>query len=273
MGKLKYTFKNDVLFKLLFVRNPGLLKRLVAALLAIPPESIAKLEVTNSELPPEVVDEKFCRLDINMYVDGRLVDLEIQVDDEGDYPERTLHYWAREYSGALAAGSRGYAALPCTIVVSIVAFKMFDCAEFHSEFRPLEVTRGTLLTDRMCLHYFELQKVPDITGADNELKFWLALFKARTEADLKKIEEMGGPIMEQAICAYRQVTATDEFKAIVRTRERTKANEISALSNARRRGRLEADEKWQGVVAEKDSAIAKKDAIIADLMAKLGMRA
>ena len=38
--KLEYTFKSDVLFKMLFVRYPDLLKRLVAVLLSIPLESI-----------------------------------------------------------------------------------------------------------------------------------------------------------------------------------------------------------------------------------------
>ena len=33
--KLEYTFKNDTLFKMLFVKYPDLLKRLIAALLAM----------------------------------------------------------------------------------------------------------------------------------------------------------------------------------------------------------------------------------------------
>ena len=33
---LEYTFKSDVLFKMLFVKYPDLLKRLVAVLLGIP---------------------------------------------------------------------------------------------------------------------------------------------------------------------------------------------------------------------------------------------
>ena len=41
MAKLKYTFKTDTLFKMLFVRHPELLKRLAAELLGIRFESIA----------------------------------------------------------------------------------------------------------------------------------------------------------------------------------------------------------------------------------------
>jgi len=40
--ELKYTFKTDTLFKLLFVRHPDLLKRLIALLLDIPLESISE---------------------------------------------------------------------------------------------------------------------------------------------------------------------------------------------------------------------------------------
>ena len=86
MTKLKYTFKNDTLFKMLFVQYPDLLKRLVTELLNIRLESIGEFVITNPEMPPEVMGDKFCRLDINMTVNGQRVDLEIQVNDEGDYP-------------------------------------------------------------------------------------------------------------------------------------------------------------------------------------------
>ena len=41
LTKLEYTFKNDTLFKMVFVKYPELLKRLVAELLAIRLESIS----------------------------------------------------------------------------------------------------------------------------------------------------------------------------------------------------------------------------------------
>ncbi len=217
MTKLKYTFKNDTLFKMVFVKFPDLLRRLVAELLGIRVESIKDFVIANPEMPPEVIGDKFCRLDINMTVDGQRVDLEIQIADEGDYPERSLYYWAREYSTALGEGE-DYAALPRTIIISIVAFPLFDCVEFHSEFRLLEVTRHTPLTDRQVLHYFELPKLPEIVDADDGLKLWLTLFNAETEEDLAKIEAMEVSVMTEAIEAYRHVAATDEFQEIERLR-------------------------------------------------------
>ena len=63
--------------------------------------------------------------------------------------------------------------------------------------------------------------------------------------------------MKQAIGAYRQVTATDEFKEIERLRSRARHNEASALGNAERRGAKKEREKWESVVSEKDALIAK----------------
>ncbi|MCL2338155.1 MAG: Rpn family recombination-promoting nuclease/putative transposase [Firmicutes bacterium] len=260
MTKLEYTFKSDTLFKMLFVQYPELLKKLVSNLLHIRLESIEQFEITNPEIPPDNLGDKFCRLDINMIVNSRRVDLEIQVRNDGDYPERSLYYWAREYSAALSEGEQ-YSDLPRVVIISILHFNLFECAEFHSEFLTLEATRHTLLTDKLSLHYYELPKLPALVGPDDELMLWLKLFQAETEEELKQIEALEVPIMEKAIGAYRSITATNEFKEIERLRAKARHDEASALGHARREER----EKWQGVVAEKDEEIAK----LRDQMAKL----
>ena len=175
---------------MLFVKDPDLLEKLISALLGIPLESIKQFIIRNEEIAPENLGDQFCRLDINMMVNGQLVDLEVQVANEGDYPERVMLYWAKEFSSALHAG-QSYTMLPRTIILSIIDFDLFDCAEFHSFFQPLETTRHTLLSDKMGFHFFELGKLPDAVNEKDTLLLWLALFKAETEEALEKIKEMG----------------------------------------------------------------------------------
>jgi len=237
MTKLKHTFKTDILFKLLFVKHPDLLKRLVAQLLGIQLNSINQFEIRNPEMPPEMMGNKFCRLDIHMRVDGQHINLEVQVENEGDYPERTLFYWARIYSNALPAGGN-YAALPRTIVISIIDFPLFDCTEFHSEFQVLEVNRHTALSDKMVCHFFELPKLPENISKNNLLLLWLALFKAETEEELKQIEALEVPEMNQAITAYHNVTASSEFRELEHLRSKAMHDEAQALYNAERRNSL-----------------------------------
>ena len=164
-----------------------------------------------------------------------------------------------ELKSALLEGG-DYADLPRTVVINIVAFKMFDCKEYHSEFQPLEVSRHTPLTDKQSLHYFELPKLSKEVGTLDGQELWLALFNAKTEEELAQIEALGVPEMTQAIKVYRAVTVTDKFKEAERLRSIARSNETAALRHAREVER----EKWQGVVAEKDAALANKDAALAN---------
>jgi predicted transposase/invertase (TIGR01784 family) len=170
-----------------------------------------------------------------MNVNGQKVDLEVQVADEDDYKKRLLYYWAREFSSSLKSGDE-YIDLPKVILISIVGFKLFDCEEFHSEFRPLEVTRHEELCDNQVMHYFELKKLPEPTDGDEEIKFWLAFFKAKTEEELEHIVMKGVPVMKDAVAAYKSVAVSPEFEQIERLRERTRHNEASALGRAKREG-------------------------------------
>jgi len=267
MTKLKYTLKNDTLFKMMFVKYPDLLKRLVVELLNINYNDIEQFDITNPEMPPESIDNKFCKLDINMIVNGQRVDLEIQVNNEGDYPVRSLFYWARNFSTTIGEGDN-YSQLPRTILLSIVCFSLFKCIEFHSEYQVLEVTRQTRLTDKMCLHYYELTKLPKELNSVYGTELWLNLFKADTEEELAKIEALEVPIMNQAIGAYRQVTASPEFNEIERLRSKARHDEAQALRKARldgeELGEQRSDKKWEGVITKKETEIAEKEAIIAE---------
>ena len=69
METLKHTFMYDLLFKILFVKHPHLLKRLVSALLGIKSEGIGQFDIKNPELTPGILGAKFCRLDIHMVID------------------------------------------------------------------------------------------------------------------------------------------------------------------------------------------------------------
>jgi len=267
--KLKYTFKSDVLFKMLFRENQHLLKRLISVLLETPLESISNFRMTNTEMPPEEIGKKFCRLDINMEIDDKLVNLEIQVEDEGNYPDRALYHFARVYSSSLPAGD-DYNALPRTIIISIIDFALFNCVEVHSEFQVLEINRHTPLTDKCCLHFLELPKMPGVKQIDlnNEKELWLALFNAETEEELKELTQNGGAVMSEAIQAYHGITATEEFRSLEWLRAKARHDEAQALSNARKQGASQERTHWQGIVAnviaDKDAAIADKDAAIAD---------
>ena len=275
MKRLEYSLTNDILFKMYFVKHQYLLEILIAEFLDIPHSEITQFQITNTEMLPEYVGDKFCKLDINMIVNEKRINLEIQVADEGNYPERSLYHWAKMYSTALGEG-KDYAELPETITINIIDFVLFDCEEFHSEFHILEVSRHARLTDKFTKHFYELKKLPPLAREDKPKELWLRLFKAKTEEDLENIKALEVPIMTQAIEAFGGVATSREFRELERMRSKARHDEAQAIYTAERRGEERANAKWKSVVvdvvAEKDAKISEKDARIAELEAQLNNR-
>jgi predicted transposase/invertase (TIGR01784 family) len=269
MKKLEYTFKNDILFKIVFTQRQDSLKRLVASILKIKYDKIENFVIINPELPPDFIGDKFCRLDINMIVDGQLIDLEIQMYKETYFPERSLYYWAREFSRTLKERVY-YNKLPNTIIISILGFNIFECKEYHSIFKALEISRHTLLSDKFCLHYLELLKIPELSDIKDDLLLLLTLFKAESQEDLDKILCLEVDFMSELIGTYNHIITTDEFQELERLRFRARNDEASALEYARDKGRVEGMEdgqriervKWLNVVSEKDKYIEMLEAKI-----------
>jgi len=142
-----------------------------------------------------------------------------------------------------------------------LGFNQFPNPEkFHHEFQCLEITTHEPLTDKMALHFYELKKLPPLAKTDSGRDLWLKLFNAETEEELKKIEEMGVSFMSEAIMAYRHVAISPEFRELERIRSKARHDEAQAIYNAERKER----ERWQGVVANKDTIIANKDIALAN---------
>jgi hypothetical protein len=101
------------------------------------------------------------------------------------------------------------------------------------------------------------------------LKLWLSLFKAETEEELKEIEAWEVSVMQEAIGAYRSITATPEFREKERLYAKARHDEAQALYHARQEGEKVEREKWQSIVADKDMKLAEQAAIIAELKARM----
>ena len=73
-------------------------------------------------------------------------------------------------------------------------------------------------------------------GDKDMLLLWLSLFKASTEDELKQIQELEVPVMNQAINAYYTITASSEFRERERLYEKARHDEAQALYHAEQKG-------------------------------------
>jgi predicted transposase/invertase (TIGR01784 family) len=256
---------------MLFVKHPNLLKSLISCLLGIPLESIGKITITNPEIAPESIETKFCRLDISMMLNGLLVDLEIQVKDNKDFRDRSLYYSAKLIAGSLDIGE-AYEKLPKVIFLGIVDYNLFACEKFHSAFKLLETTRFETMTEKISFHFFELPKLSKNISRHNGLELWLALFKAKTEEDLKKIQGKGSLIMNEAIDAYHSVVSSSEFREMERLREKARHDEAQAIAVAVSKAVSKIEAKLadnEAKLADNEAKLAEKDAKIVKLYAEI----
>lgn len=97
-GVLEYKLTNDFLFKKVFQNNKRALKGLLCALLGCDKEQIRDLRVLNPITEGTVINDKAMILDIKVeFNDDSIVDIEMQVENERNWEERSLSYLCRNF--------------------------------------------------------------------------------------------------------------------------------------------------------------------------------
>lgn len=232
--------KLDIIFKRVFgnERNVEIIAAFISDMLDIPRNRITHVEIKNVELPPEEIDQKFSRLDLNLIVDNRKVNVEMQINKEAAYKERTLFYWAKLYSEDLESGA-DYTELSQTICVNIINFNLFDCDNYHSHFLLKEKERDEVMTDKLAIHFFELKKVGKFKK-NKRMEDWLTLINAETEDDLMALQQSTSiPEIQKTIVILREMSADEKIREEARRREKRLHDEATALNFARKEGRAE----------------------------------
>ena len=251
--------KLDVIFKRVFGNeaNKAIIAAFISDLLEIPRESINAVYINNVELTPEYLEQKFSRLDLKLDVDGRIVNIEMQVNREADFRDRTLYYWSKLFCGELRSGDE-YGVLKQTICINIINFDLFECENYHSIFSILEHERGEVLSDKFAIHFFELRKL-DRSKKNKRMEDWLNLIDAETEGDLMNIQQTTTiPEVRDTIVMLRELSADEKVRQEAYYREKRLHDEATALGNARREGMAEGEAKGRAEGRAEGAAQTRK---------------
>lgn len=94
-GTIDYGFTNDYVFRKILQENNDVLKALICSILHMEPDGI-KVTVTNPISLDETFSSKDFILDVRVVLnDDRLIDLEMQMTDEYNWPDRSISYASR----------------------------------------------------------------------------------------------------------------------------------------------------------------------------------
>ncbi len=239
--------KNDVVFKVLFSRNKELLREFLNDILDISIESVDDIDVLNPEFPPESIDGKFSRLDINVRTSDENVNIEMQVAKETDFKERILFYWSKMYADSLEKG-QPYSELKKSYSISILDFNMFDCESYHSSFSIREDIRNEKFNDKLSLHIFELKKLESKIDPNNRRTLWMQFIKADSKEEFDMLMNTNNQAIKSGVQTIYELSEDEKLREYIRQREKTIRDYDSSMANAEARGRAEGEIKRESEI-------------------------
>lgn len=205
-GKIDYPMTNDYMFRAVLQHSRPTLKSLIASLLHLEPDSIQSLEITNPIALGQSCDEKSFILDISILLNNHAhINLEMQVLNEHNWPERSLSYLCRSFD-QLQKGSAYLEAAPA-IQIGFLNFTPFpekEIPEFYATYQMLNVKDQHLYSDKFRLSVVDLTQIDLATSEDRDwhIDHWARLFRATTWEDVRMLAKKFTNIDEAAEALY-----------------------------------------------------------------------
>ena len=238
---------NDYVFKRTFTKGEpnGILKDFLESILDM---NLKNVEVLNSEIPKDILEEKGSVLDIRAKLDDeRLIDIEMQVKDEGNIDKRSTIYMSKNISTQINTGE-DYQNLKPSIVINILNFNRYKRNSYHliahmkfeeskkEEYVNLGYEKeDKIATDVLEMHFIELPKFikknPEIK---TKLEEWLYLIIGRE--DKVKMSKLNNPEVQKAMKLVEEIMSDPKEREIIEARAMAKFNYDTGMAYAKRNG-------------------------------------
>ncbi|SCH02575.1 PD-(D/E)XK nuclease family transposase [uncultured Clostridium sp.] len=231
--------KIDFVFKKIFgsEEHPKVLISFLNAVLK-PIKPIIEVEIKNSDIEKEYIDDKFSRLDVKAKTsNNEIINIEIQLKNEYNMIQRSLYYWSKLYEEQLTEGDR-YDKLCRTVCINILDFKYLKNDRFHNGYRLKEIETNEELTDLEEIHFIEIPKLKKLEKSEEVvdlLEGWVEFLRDPESEVVRKLEMSNKEIREAKDELYR-LSRDSKERELYFMREKSLKDEINALANAEEKG-------------------------------------
>lgn len=236
-GELKYPMTNDYMFRAVMQKNNRALTGLLYALLDLPEGSITSVVVLNPIVLGESIDDKTCILDLKVSLNNhKIINIEMQVSDKGNWPERSLTYLCRSFDN-LERGD-DYLEVRPAIHISIIDFYLPHLTpEFYSEFQFLNVKNHESYSSKISLRVLNLKTLDDETveKKHDDLYIWAKMFKAQSWEELKMAAKQN-PYIEDVVVTYHEMTEDEKIREQCFARALYEWDKASCIAKGKRDG-------------------------------------
>jgi predicted transposase/invertase (TIGR01784 family) len=257
-GPLSIKLTNDYLFRALLQRNNNVLKGLLSSLLHLPMNEMHSVSITNPIVLGEAIDDKTFILDIKVLLNNHtIINLEMQVINEQNWPERSLSYLCRAFDN-LNAGA-DYIDVKPAVQIGLLDFTLFpDYPEFFAEYKFLNVKNHSVYSDKLQLFVLDLTRIDLATTRDKYycIDHWARLFQATTWEEIMTLSENDELIHEATDTIY-QLTQDEMIRQQCEAREDYYRRQRSVQKLLNRQKQTLKDN--EVLIRQQENAIKQKD--------------
>lgn len=240
-GTIKYRMTNDFMFKKIFQQNKRALKGLLCALLDMKLEEIRTVKVLNPIEEGDVVNDKAVILDLLLELnDNRIIDIEMQVEDEGNWEERSLVYLSREFD-QLHKGEI-YENVKKTIHIGILDFTPKGFPEkLYMDYYFYHYNTGHKYSDKMSIRVLQLNQLGKKEDEEKmpDLYHWAQLFKATSWEEMRMLAKENEEIKE-CVVTLKELSADErarmQYEARLDYQRRLKGAEFHGMEKGIEKG-------------------------------------
>jgi predicted transposase/invertase (TIGR01784 family) len=250
--------KNDFVFKRIFGSEENkdiLLAFLNRTFLEAGEPPLTEIILMNPYTDKDSPRDKQSIFDIQARtVEGKLINIEMQLFNKYDNEKRTLYYWSKQYSSQLEKG-QAYSKLRKCVTINILNFSILPNERYHSVFHLREDHSGIPFIDDMEIHIMELSKLgQQPIPSEGGLLNWLLFLKSEDTSNWEVLK-MNEPQLGKAMTALEYLSQSAEARRLYEMRQKALHDEASLLEGAREEG--EAKGRELGLY-EKSVEIARK---------------
>ena len=298
-GEIPFRMTNDYLFRALMQENNSVLSAFIASLLGWKKDDITSATIENPIMLGSVMMQKDFILDVHVLINNsRNINLEMQVLDEHNWPERSLIYLCRVFDDINPDDD--YRDIKPAHHIGILSFNLFpDTPEFYATYQLLNVNNFQKYTDKFTLSVLSLSCIDKATAEDkaSHLDEWAAMYKARKWEELRMLAQKN-PDIDNAVTTMftlsnekivkEQMRAREDYYRLQRSYDRLIKDQEKELAENEKELTVQrkeladskkelADSKKELADSKKELAdhkrqIAEKDKRIAELEAMLASR-
>ena len=263
-GVIQYNMTNDYMFRYILQKNKKVLKGLICSLLHLQPKQIRNVEITNPIDLSEDIDGKDFILDINVLLnDNTQINLEMQVENKHNWPDRSLAYLCRSFD-QLYKGQEYEEALP-VIHIGFLDYTLFpDAPEFYATNMLMNVKNHRIYNDKFTLSVVDLSRIELATEEDKayNIDYWARLFKAKTWEDIKMLAEKNEYLQEAAQSVY-MANAEEIVRQKCRAREDAERHERTMKRDMNKlKAENTAIKKENAAMKQENAAVKQENAAV-----------